>query len=813
MSRDLEIVKRLKRIKLNELKGRVTHSPITYKTDSNQNVTGLYLNKANLEKIPSVILKLKNLNVLNLANNQLSALPAEIGQLKKLTELNLYNNQLDGVPAEIGQLKELNRLILPGNQLSALPAEIGQLKNLTLLDLSGNQLSALPAEICQLENLTHLYLSNNQLSALPAEIGQLKKLTELNLSNNQLDGVPAEIGQLKKLIVVSLKNNKLISLPKEITELGLKMNIGYYYTFYDYDLDHEDRDRDGIYLAGNPLESPPVEIIEKGRGAVIEYFKSLEEGELPLNEVKVLLVGDGGAGKTSLVKQLLKEDFNLNEPQTHGIDIRDWKVEDINVHFWDFGGQEIMHATHQFFLSNRSLYILVLDGRKDEKTEYWLKHIESFGGDSPVLVVLNKMDEHPGFDVNRRFLQEKYPSIRGFYPVSCKKKKGIKDFTGCLKKALNDVEIIGTVWPESWFDVKTQLEKMTCDFISYEEYKDMCAKEGVKEKSAQNTLVDFLNDLGIILHFRDFELLDTHVLEPEWVTNAVYKIINSKTLANCRGVLRLNCLDDILKKEKDDDYHYPQDRHRYIIDLMKKFELCYKIDEGKVLIPDLLGVSQPEFDFNYKDLLKFVIEYDFLPRSVMPRFIVKMHRDIKENLRWRTGVVLKDEDFNSEAVVKSDNEARKIYIYVSGEQRRDYFAVIMHNLRSINKSFEKLEFDERVCLPDNPEVTVSYSHLIMLEQMRMESFIPEGAKKSYNVRDLLGTIYAEKKNEEEILQILRKLKTRSDTEETLLKKAEEDPYLLQLNFMGIGVDLKKVDLLKKLTKKLFSEEDKIQKVQ
>jgi hypothetical protein len=45
-----------------------------------------------------------------------------------------------------------------------------------------------------------------------------------------------------------------------------------------------------------------------------------------------------------------------------------------------------MHATHQFFLSKRSLYILVLDGRKEEDAEYWLKHIESFGGDSPVLM-------------------------------------------------------------------------------------------------------------------------------------------------------------------------------------------------------------------------------------------------------------------------------------------------------------------------------------------------------------------------------------------------------------------------------------------
>ncbi len=88
-------------------------------------------------------------------------------------------------------------------------------------------------------------------------------------------------------------------------------------------------------------------------------------------------MGDGTAGKTSLVKQMRGRNFDKSESQTHGINIDSWEVYQddtkIKVRLWDFGGQEIMHATHQFFLSKRSLYILVLDGRKDEKTEYGLK--------------------------------------------------------------------------------------------------------------------------------------------------------------------------------------------------------------------------------------------------------------------------------------------------------------------------------------------------------------------------------------------------------------------------------------------------------
>ena len=47
------------------------------------------------------------------------------------------------------------------------------------------------------------------------------------------------------------------------------------------------------------------------------------------------------------------------------------------VNIWDFGGQEIYHATHQFFLTRRSVYILVCDDRKEDTDFfYWLQVVE-----------------------------------------------------------------------------------------------------------------------------------------------------------------------------------------------------------------------------------------------------------------------------------------------------------------------------------------------------------------------------------------------------------------------------------------------------
>jgi internalin A len=543
----------------------------------------------------------------------------------------------------------------------------------------------------------------------------------------------------------------------------------------------------------HPVKIPPVEIVKKGKTAVKDYLDSLKKDEnLPLNEVKLLLVGDGGSGKTSLVRRVMQEPFNENEPQTHGIYINPWGINrgemNIIVHIWDFGGQEIMHATHQFFLSKRSIYILVLDGRKDEKTEYWLKHIQSFGGDSPVIVVINKIDENPCFEVNRKFLQEKYRNIKGFYRVSCKTAEGINNFVQALENELTKVEMIQTIWPASWFRVKNVLEDMYSPFISYEEYRKICEDKNINEESRQNTLVNFLNDLGIVLHFKDLALKDIYVLEPKWVTQAVYKIINSKKIATCSGVLELKLLDEILKQRNETDFNYPPDKYMYIIELMKKFELCYQLNKDCVLIPDILEVEEKSFDFDYKNSLKFIIAYDFLPRSVMPRFIVNMHKDIKNKLRWRTGVVLEDKEFQSTGVVKADYEAKRIYIDVIGRQKRDYFAAILVTLRRINKSFEKLETTEMIPIPDDPTKTVDYGHLIRLEEKGSEYYLPGKSKNEYKVKDLLGTITPEKPTEEKILQLLRKIKSDQDTMESLLKKAN-DAILLQPNIMGFGINL------------------------
>jgi len=761
------------------------------------NLRYLDVRNNNLTTLNTVICQLVNLEYLNLRHNLIMHVPPDIGNLYNLTELNINNNQLDTLPHEIGKLTKLRQLSLSGNNLDSLPDEIVNLKeSLQQLSLMSNRLTTLPPQVLKLTGLTQLYLSNNKLSGLPAEISHLSVLSQLDLRNNKLSVFPKEILSLSQLTLLYLSGNQLTLLPPEIVQL-VKLKILFLQNNRLTKLPPEiaQMNLNEIPIRGNPIVEPPIEISKHGIKAIKSYYKSLSIEKNPLSEVKVLFVGDGGSGKTSLMKRLLGESFNPMESQTHGINIKDWSIDEnlntIHVHFWDFGGQQIMHATHQFFLSKRSLYILVLDGRKDEDAEYWLKLIESFGGDSPILVVLNKMDEHPSYDLNRIFLKNKYNGIKGFYPVSCLDSSGIEYFIGELKQALLESELPRTYWPKTWFDVKTSLENMEQDFISFTEYKSICSKSGIEDSSDQDVLLEFLNDLGVVLHFQDLDLFDTHVLEPKWITEAVYKIINSSVLADSKGILPLASIGDILKPIKPNDRTYPNDRFPYIINLMKKFELCYELSPVAVLVPQLLDIQKPEIEFDYDSSLNFYIQYDFLPKSIIPRLIVNLRHDIKNELRWRTGVVLEDPSFQCQALVEADERDKRINVNVSGPQKRDYFAVIRYSLYAINSSFEKIQAIERVPMPDQPSISVSYEHLIRLERLGEKTYIPDGSETPYSVIDLLGTIQFESDNEEEVLRILSKLKTESDTPDSFLTKANEI-VLLQPNFFGMGIDLKKL---------------------
>ena len=568
---------------------------------------------------------------------------------------------------------------------------------------------------------TEINLSRANLTEVPEQLRKVKQLRKLDLSHNRLTILPEFLGQLTHLEYLDVSDNNLTTLPDSLLSL---------------------RSLEALFLHGNDALEIPSEILGPPPNSrvssklepanILEYYyrvRSARERQ-SLNEAKLILVGRGAVGKTSIVNRLLYDIFR-DEKKTDGIQITKWNLringdELVRLNVWDFGGQEILHATHQFFLTRRSLYLLVLTGREgseDADAEYWLKLIESFGNESPIIVVLNKSKEFP-FDVNRRGLRRKFDNIREFVHTDCEDGTGLVQLREAIERETDFLEHLRVAFPENWFAIKEKLAVMRSNFLSFEEYREVCASLGETDEAAQDALSQYLHNLGIALNYRDDpRLQDTYVLNPHWVTNGIYSILSSEILRTNRGEINLSELSEILAPR-----NYPVRMHRFLMDLMKKFELCFSFpdDDCHFLIPELLDKQEPSLGINFvpSECLNFQYHYPVLPEGLLPRFIVRTHV-LSEGLpRWRSGVVLSFE--GNTALVKADMQDKKVFIFVLGPSagRRRLLAIIRSDFEHIHSEIRNLGPSEMVALPDYPDIVVSYEKLLAMERVGMD-VLPE----------------------------------------------------------------------------------------
>lgn len=601
----------------------------------------LLLDGNQLEALPESLGQLTQLQELALSNNKLTALPESLGQLRRLEKLDLSRNWLTVLPDSLGQLSQLRELVLSGNQLTTLPESLGQLTQLQGLHIAGNQLTTLPESLGRLTQLKKLAVAANQLTALPESLSQLTQLQELYIGENQLIALPAWIGQLTALKVLYLPENRIAALPETLREL---VSLKELYLHMNEALGIPSEVLGPTYqdvFSNKLIPAKPAEILD--------YYSHTRWGSRPLNEAKLILVGRGAMGKTSIVNRLVYDRFEKDEKTTNGINITPWQLtlncnENVRLNIWDFGGQEIQHSTHQFFLTKRSLYLLVLNGREggeDADAEYWLQLIESFGGDSPVIVVLNKIKECP-FDLNRRALQHKYPSIRAFVETDCADRTGLSELDAAIRQETGRLAELRANFPAIWFSIKDRLAGMKENYLSFDHYREICDQFGEHKPDDQDRLAGYLHSLGIAVNFKDDpRLKDTHVLNPRWITKGIYQILTAEKLARQKGVLYLEDLPAILNTED-----YPPSKHLFLLDLMKKFDLCFEFsdEQHRYLVPELLEKQEPDLkgDFRSGQCLNFHYHYNIVPGGLLPRFIVRTHvLSARQELRWRSGVVLK----------------------------------------------------------------------------------------------------------------------------------------------------------------------------
>jgi GTPase SAR1 family protein len=400
--------------------------------------------------------------------------------------------------------------------------------------------------------------------------------------------------------------------------------------------------------------------------------------------------------------------MTTDDESTAGVDTLLWTLEqeEIKVRIWDFAGHTVTHAVHQFFLSERCLYLMVYNGRTEEKNslEYWLNHMKNYGGDSQAIILVNERDRH-GADIKTNFLKENYP-IAGIYHLS------IRDDAEKLQLFREDVEkYIKTnpswenqVIPSNYYQVKEELEQRFSkggkhkaqEHISRDAFNQIADKYEVED---QEKLLQALHCLGVSLWYKNMAGFDTLVLNPEWISHGVYKIINWVHEAKKYSLT----LKDFTTVFAQDASRYPEDKHKFLFELMMHYELAYETKEDShLIISHLLNEDRPEelphFSIGESLMLRYKAEQP-LPPNTISRFIVRHNQQIKkdqqENSVWRYGVILEDGK-GSLALVREEN--RTISVSVKGLEKTNFIAEMRGTLNDIFNSYksDKPELQYRI---------------------------------------------------------------------------------------------------------------------
>ena len=358
---------------------------------------------------------------------------------------------------------------------------------------------------------------------------------------------------------------------------------------------------------------------------------------------------------------------------------------DLTLNVWDFGGQQIYHTTHQFFMTRRSLYLLVWNARGDTdqgRLDHWLRKIQVLAPGSPVLLVATHSDERPA-DINLDRFRAAYPQIAGLATVSNKTGDGIEALKAAIAAEAVKLPLMEQEWPRAWVEVEAALLAADKTHISGQEFAAICAGCGVDDPFEQGVLGGYLHDLGKILYYQDDDVLcDFVVLKPDWLTGAMARVLDDAVTRDGRhGVL--------------DHADFPRIWHGYdrrlypvFTRMLERFLISYQLEEPapgrrQSMVPLLLPHSPPAELPPWAEVLydqpevRMVFDLDFVPDGIMSWFIVLTHH-FSQDLHWREGVRLQYE--GHQAHVELNPSTRQLWLHVRGPAPSNFFNILQHTI-------------------------------------------------------------------------------------------------------------------------------------
>ena len=643
----------------------------------------------------------------------------EYNKLTKAKSLDLSKSEITDL-SFIAKMTWLTMLELWNNQIKDI-TPLQSLTNLTVLSLNTNQLT----DITPLQNLTNLLslgLGSNQLT----DITPLQSLTNLRwlfLKDNKITDI-TPLQNLTNLKMLDFRNNQLT----EVKSLFPLFKKGMKATWQEKDI------YKGIFLENNPFDPALIARIQQGNEAIIDYYQELdratETGEL--YEARLMVIGEPRAGKTTLQRKLMDigSAMPLESETTEGIATSD--NTDIGVHknsfafttaagkavtfyynIWDFGGQRQYHPTHQLFFAKNAVYLLVTNtdwNKNEEDVDYWLSTVKKLGIDSPVLRIENMPKDRPD-ESDWSLVQQAYGSmIKGVFPINLKRinpqdtahydahdHNQFKRLEREIRHQLKGLKHIGSTVPKTWTDIRGYLTQLPNNppYISWTEFVAVCEKFHYDDPMRQKRLSQTFHDLGIFLHYHDNEVLKhTIILKNKWAIDALFAVVDSPLITRQKGAFTDSDLPKIWTKPTY------KGKEQELLNVLKKFELCYPLsgNRGYVAPQRLPKMPSPQYIWDKTDNVLVDIEYDFLPRTVITRLIVKLHRHIAEdkNWVWQNGVVIDGTGLgcpNTATRIQENYKLKTLSLQLRGAYSEGLVTVIKSNLYEINESFDKLNMD------------------------------------------------------------------------------------------------------------------------